>query len=74
MDHSGHGMDGMNMDLPPFTLGRGLEFGGDPVFLVGCLLGLGLYGWAVIRLRRRGTPGRWAGPSPGPWAWCRWPW
>lgn len=54
MDHSGHGMDGMNMDLPPFTLGRGLEFGGDPVFLVGCLLGLGLYGWAVIRLRRRG--------------------
>ena len=54
MDHSGHGMDGMNMDLPPFTLARGLEFGGDPFFLVGCLLGLGLYGWAVIRLRRRG--------------------
>ncbi|MCB5908980.1 cytochrome c oxidase assembly protein [Streptomyces pinistramenti] len=51
MDHSGHGM---NMDLPPFTLGRGLEFGGDPFFLIGCLLGLALYGWAVLRLRRRG--------------------
>jgi putative copper resistance protein D len=51
MDHSGHGM---NMDLPPFTLGRGLEFGGDPFFLVGCLVGLVLYGWAVARLRRRG--------------------
>lgn len=51
MDHSGHGM---MMDLPPFTLGRGLEFGGDAFFLVGCLLGLALYGWAVLRLRRRG--------------------
>ncbi|GAB2812358.1 cytochrome c oxidase assembly protein [Streptomyces daliensis] len=51
MDHSGHGM---TMDLPPFTLGRGLEFTGEPFFLVGCLLALGLYGWAVIRLRRRG--------------------
>lgn len=51
MDHSGHGM---NMDLPPFTLGRGLEFSADPFFLVGCLLGLGLYGYAVVRLRRRG--------------------
>src|SRR5437763_13050750 len=54
MHDGGHGMDGMNMDLPPFTLARGLEFGGDPFFLVGCLLGLLLYGWAVIRLRRRG--------------------
>ncbi|MFJ5548812.1 cytochrome c oxidase assembly protein [Streptomyces sp. NPDC093225] len=54
MDHSGHGMDGMPMDLPPFTLGRGLEFSADPFFLVGCLLGLGLYGWGVLRLRRRG--------------------
>lgn len=51
MDHSGHGM---NMDLPPFTLGRGMEFSGDPFFVVGCLLGLVLYGWAVVRLRRRG--------------------
>ncbi|MGW0410761.1 cytochrome c oxidase assembly protein [Streptomyces collinus] len=51
MDHSGHGM---NMDLPPFTLGRGLEWSADPFFLVACLLGLGLYGWGVLRLRRRG--------------------
>jgi cytochrome c oxidase assembly factor CtaG len=51
MDHSGHGM---TMDLPPFTLGRGLEWSADPFFLVGCLLGLGLYGWGVLRLRRRG--------------------
>ncbi|MEU3921124.1 cytochrome c oxidase assembly protein [Streptomyces sp. NBC_00879] len=51
MDHSGHGM---TMDLPPFTLGRGLEFSPDPFFLVGCLLALGLYGWGVLRLRRRG--------------------
>lgn len=53
MDHSGHhGM--MMMDMPPFTLGRGLEFSGDPFFMIGSLLGLGLYGWAVVRLRRRG--------------------
>jgi putative copper resistance protein D len=51
MDHSGHGM---TMDLPPFTLGRGLEFSPDPFFLVGCLLALGLYGWGVARLRARG--------------------
>ncbi|MBA6436008.1 MULTISPECIES: cytochrome c oxidase assembly protein [Streptomyces] len=51
MDHGGHGM---MMDLPPFTLSRGLEFGGDPFFLVGCVLALGLYGWGVARLRRRG--------------------
>ncbi|MEU9460901.1 MULTISPECIES: cytochrome c oxidase assembly protein [unclassified Streptomyces] len=51
MDHSGHGM---NMDLPPFTLGRGLQFSADPFFLVGCLLGIGLYAYAVLRLRRRG--------------------
>ncbi|MER5366482.1 cytochrome c oxidase assembly protein [Streptomyces sp. NPDC002722] len=51
MDHSGHGM---NMDLPPFTLGRGLQFSADPIFLVGCLLGIGLYAYAVLRLRRRG--------------------
>ncbi|WP_328680585.1 cytochrome c oxidase assembly protein [Streptomyces sp. NBC_00322] len=51
MDHSGHGM---TMDLPPFTLGRGLEFSPDPFFLVGCLLALGLYGWGVLRLRGRG--------------------
>ncbi|QES04831.1 cytochrome c oxidase assembly protein [Streptomyces venezuelae] len=51
MDHSGHGM---TMDLPPFTLGRGLEFSPDLFFLIGCLAGLGLYGWGVARLRRRG--------------------
>ncbi|MFF0426521.1 cytochrome c oxidase assembly protein [Streptomyces sp. NPDC004520] len=51
MDHSGHGM---TMDLPPFTLGRGLEFSPDLFFLIGCLTALGLYGWGVARLRRRG--------------------
>ncbi|MGH3324824.1 MAG: cytochrome c oxidase assembly protein [Streptomyces sp.] len=51
MDHGGHGT---NMELPPFTLGRGLEFTGEPFFLVGCLLALGLYAAAVVRLRRRG--------------------
>ncbi|WP_432585576.1 cytochrome c oxidase assembly protein [Streptomyces sp. HD1123-B1] len=51
MEHGGHGM---NMDLPPFTLSRGLEFGGDPVFLVGCVVALGLYGWGAARLWRRG--------------------
>ncbi|MGY0022314.1 cytochrome c oxidase assembly protein [Streptomyces sp. cg35] len=51
MDHSGHGM---NMDLPPFTLGRGLAWSADPFFLVGCLLALALYGWGVVRLARRG--------------------
>jgi putative membrane protein len=54
MNHGGHGM---TMDLPPFTLGRGLAFGGDPVFLVGCVLALALYGWGVARLVRRGD--RW---------------
>lgn len=53
MDHSGHGMD-MNMDLPPFTLARGLAWSADSFFLIGCLLGLALYAWAVVRLRRRG--------------------
>ncbi|MFB7513719.1 cytochrome c oxidase assembly protein [Streptomyces sp. NPDC056144] len=51
MDHSGHGM---TMDLPPFTLGRALEFSPDLFFLIGCLAALGLYGWGVARLRRRG--------------------
>lgn len=51
MDHSGHGM---TMDLPPFTLGRGLAWSADPFFLVACLLGLALYGWGVARLVRRG--------------------
>ncbi|WKK23301.1 cytochrome c oxidase assembly protein [Streptomyces olivoreticuli] len=52
MDHSGHGM--MMMDMPPFTLGRGLQYSSEPFFLIGCLLALGLYGWGVVRLRRRG--------------------
>ncbi|MFF9110194.1 cytochrome c oxidase assembly protein [Streptomyces sp. NPDC014805] len=51
MEHSGHGMV---MDLPPFTLGRGLQWSADPFFLVACLLGLALYGWGVLRLTRRG--------------------
>ncbi|CAM5680536.1 Cytochrome c oxidase assembly protein OS=Streptomyces tendae OX=1932 GN=F3L20_23005 PE=4 SV=1 [Streptomyces tendae] len=45
MDHSGHGM---TMDLPPFTLGRGLAWSADPFFLIACLLGL-----ALSRLGRR---------------------
>lgn len=59
MDHSGHGM---TMDLPPFTLGRGLQWSADPFFLVACLVGLVLYVWGVVRLRRRGTPGQCGGP------------
>ncbi|MFD5573519.1 cytochrome c oxidase assembly protein [Streptomyces cadmiisoli] len=51
MDHSGHGM---TMDLPPFTLGRGLQWSADPFFLIACLLALALYGWGVVRLVRRG--------------------
>ncbi|MFF2009711.1 cytochrome c oxidase assembly protein [Streptomyces sp. NPDC058195] len=51
MDHSGHGMD---MGLPPFTLGRGLAFSADPFFLISCVLAIGLYAYAVLRLRRRG--------------------
>lgn len=51
MDHGDHGMP---MDLPPFTLGRGLEFTGEPAFLVSCLVMLALYGWGVARLRGRG--------------------
>ncbi|AXK33802.1 cytochrome c oxidase assembly protein [Streptomyces armeniacus] len=50
----GHGEHGTTMDLPPFTLGRGLEFTGEPFFLTGCLLALALYAWGVMRLRRRG--------------------
>ncbi|SDK19527.1 cytochrome c oxidase assembly protein [Streptomyces indicus] len=51
MDHSGHGT---MVDLPPFTLGRGLEPSFDAFFLVGCLLALLLYGYGVVRLMRRG--------------------
>ncbi|MFD7551311.1 cytochrome c oxidase assembly protein [Streptomyces sp. NPDC059578] len=51
MDHSGHGM---SMDLPPFTLERGLQWSPEPFFLIGCLLALALYGWGVTRLLRRG--------------------
>jgi putative copper resistance protein D len=51
MDHDSHGM---TTDLLPFTLERGLDFTGEPFFLTGCLLALGLYGWGVARLRLRG--------------------
>ncbi|MBN3931312.1 cytochrome c oxidase assembly protein [Streptomyces verrucosisporus] len=51
MDHDGHGT---MADLPPFTLGRGLELSPEPFFLVSCLLALALYGWGVARLRQRG--------------------
>lgn len=51
MDHGGHGMP---TDLPPFTLGRGLAFTGEPFFLSASLLVLVLYGWGVARLHRRG--------------------
>ncbi|MET9442131.1 cytochrome c oxidase assembly protein [Streptomyces sp. NPDC006610] len=51
MEHSGHGM---SVDLPPFTLGRGLAWSPDLFFLVACLAGLALYGWGVVRLARRG--------------------
>ncbi|QCX74916.1 Cytochrome c oxidase caa3 assembly factor [Streptomyces sp. YIM 121038] len=58
MDHGGHGMHGMdhgmNMDLPPFTLARGLEISVEPFFLISCLVALSLYGWGVARLVRRG--------------------
>ncbi|WP_062216180.1 cytochrome c oxidase assembly protein [Streptomyces sp. NBRC 109706] len=50
----GHGDHGGHAELPPLTPGRALEFGGDPIFLIGCLLALALYGWGVIRLTRRG--------------------
>ncbi|MEV0227392.1 cytochrome c oxidase assembly protein [Streptomyces sp. NPDC050704] len=49
-----HGEHGTTMDLPPFTLGRGLEWSPDPFFLTACLVALGLYGWGVVRLMRRG--------------------
>ncbi|MCH6158915.1 cytochrome c oxidase assembly protein [Streptomyces marispadix] len=62
MDHGGHGM---TMDLPPFTLGRGLQFTGEPFFLTGCLLALVLYAAAVVRLQRRGD----AWPVPRTVAW-----
>jgi cytochrome c oxidase assembly factor CtaG len=48
------GMPGMSSDLPPFTLGRGLAFSGDPFFLVLCVLLLALYGAGVVRLLVRG--------------------
>jgi len=57
MDHGGHGMSGMDMDLPPFTFARGLAFGGDPFFLVLCALLLVLYAGGVVRLLLRGD--RW---------------
>lgn len=62
MDHGGHGT---TTHLPPFTLGRGLEFTGEPFFLVGCLLALTAYAAAVVRLRRRGD----AWPVPRTIAW-----
>lgn len=54
MDHSMHGM---TMDLPPFTLGRGLAWSAEPFFLTACAAGLVLYAVGVLRLVRRGD--RW---------------
>jgi putative membrane protein len=51
MDHGGHGM---NMPMEPFSYARGLAFTPEPVFTVGCAVALLLYGWGVVRLRRRG--------------------
>jgi cytochrome c oxidase assembly factor CtaG len=51
MGHDDHGTAG---HLAPFTWARGLEFGGDGVFLAACLIALAWYGWGVARLRRRG--------------------
>lgn len=57
---AGMTMGGMTMgDLPPFTFGRALEWSWDPFFLIGSLLALGLYGWGVVRLRRRGDAWAW---------------
>lgn len=61
MDHSGHGMV---MDLPPFTLGRGLAFSAEPFFLITCLLGLGLYAWGSYDCAGAATHGPWPAPSP----------
>ncbi|MBB0231011.1 cytochrome c oxidase assembly protein, partial [Streptomyces calidiresistens] len=58
MDHADHGI---TAELPPFTLLRGLQPGGETFFAVGCAVVLALYLWGVIRLRRRGdawSPGR----------------
>ncbi|MCU4745912.1 MULTISPECIES: cytochrome c oxidase assembly protein [unclassified Streptomyces] len=54
MDHGDHGT---MADLPPFSFARGMEFGGDPVFLAGSLIVLALYLWGAFRLHRRGD--RW---------------
>ncbi|MFF2375602.1 cytochrome c oxidase assembly protein [Streptomyces xiamenensis] len=54
MDHGDHGT---MADLPPFSFARGMEFGGDPVFLAGSLIVLALYLWGALRLHRRGD--RW---------------
>jgi putative membrane protein len=65
MEHGEHGTTG---HLPPFTLGRALELSADPFFLAGCLIALALYGWGVVRLRRRGdawSAGRTAGFALG---------
>ncbi|NGN68660.1 cytochrome c oxidase assembly protein [Streptomyces sp. A7024] len=51
MDHGGHGG---HLNLPPFTLERGLAWSPDTFFLIACALGLALYAWGVIRLIRRG--------------------
>jgi cytochrome c oxidase assembly factor CtaG len=51
MNHDGHGH---GTDLPPLTLSRALDPGGDTVFLLGCLAVLALYLWGAARLRRRG--------------------
>jgi putative membrane protein len=54
MAHGDHGDHGMADSLPPFTWARGLELGGDGVFLAGCVIAFTLYAWGVMHLRRRG--------------------
>lgn len=51
-----HGDHGSTTELLPFTITRALTPSADAVYLAGCLLALALYGWGVLRLRRRGDP------------------
>jgi cytochrome c oxidase assembly factor CtaG len=56
---TGHGGHGGAAQLPPFSLDRGLDVGGDGLFLAGCVAVAVLYGWGVVRLRRNGDAWPW---------------